>query len=231
MYNYNEPVVLIHKIDFEVSEKIYSYLLNKIRINKRRKIERFKFREDALRSLFGEALLRYALEKYFDLEYEKEIIAENEFGKPYLINKQISFNISHSGDWSVLVCFENDSGIDIEKIEEPPYEIMTKTFTQKEIEQIENIDQQVKGRQFYKMWTLKESYIKMIGQGLSLALDSFSIDIEDENKIIVTDNNRQLTDVQLKLFSPDAEHIAAVCLRNYYKEIFPEFVNLNDLLF
>jgi 4'-phosphopantetheinyl transferase len=231
MHNYNVPVVLIHKIDFEVSEMIYSSLMNKIRESKRKKIERFKFREDALRSLFGETLLIYALEKYFDLDYEKEIITENEFGKPYLINKQISFNISHSGNWSVLVGFANDAGIDIEKIEEPPYEIMPKTFTQKEIDLIENIDPQVKGRQFYKMWTLKESYVKMIGQGLSLPLDSFSIDIEDENKIIVTDNNRQSTDVQLKLFYPDAEHIAAICLRNFYKEISPELVSLNDFLF
>jgi 4'-phosphopantetheinyl transferase len=231
MQNYIEPVVLIYKIDFAIPENIYLSFLNKIRDDKREKIKRFKFRQDALRSLSGEALLRYALQKYYDVEYKKEIIEENEFGKPYLINKQISFNISHSGNWSALVCFENDAGIDIEKLEEPPYEIMKKTFTQKEIEQIENKDQQVKERQFYKIWTLKESYIKMIGQGLSLPLDSFSIDITDKNKITVDDSNRQSTDVQLKLFSPDAEHIAAVCLRNYDKKISPEFVNLNDLLF
>jgi 4'-phosphopantetheinyl transferase len=232
MQNLVEPVILIHKIDFSVPETMYLSLLGKIRKDKRKKIERFKLREDALRSLSGELLLKYALEKYFNIEDENEIIAEDDFGKPHLKNKQLFFNISHSGNWAGIVCYVDDAGIDIERIANPPYEIMPNAFTLEEIEQIGDRNPQVNAEQFYRMWTLKESYIKMLGQGLSVSLDSFSIDMRDKNAIHVRDNNRQTADVHFKLFRPDSEHMMAVCLRNYYKDISSWPVsNLIDSLF
>jgi 4'-phosphopantetheinyl transferase len=214
-----EPVILFHKIDFALPERISLSMMNRIREEKRLRIQRFKFRDDLLRGLFGELLLKYALSKYFDIEYEKETIREDEFGKPHLINKQISFNISHSGNWVGVICYKNKCGIDIERIENPPYEIMPKTFTSQEIEQIVNSDPIIQAQQFYNMWTLKESYIKMIGRGLSIPLDSFSIDSRNRNSIIVKDYNRQTTDINFRLFNPDPEHILALCLPNYKKDV------------
>ena len=229
MLHFIEPVILIHKIDFELPENIYLYLLYKIREDKQEKIKRFKFRKDALRSLCGELLLKYALEKYYNIEYEKENIEEDEFGKPYLSNRQIFFNISHSGNWSAIVCFVNDAGIDIERIDSPPFEIMPKNYTQNETDQIEDTVPEDKALMFYKFWTLKESYIKMIGQGLLIPLDSFSIDIRNKNSIIVKDKNRPAADIHFQLFSPDSEHIMAVCLRNYFNEIKPFSVPFSSL--
>lgn len=226
----NQTVILIHKIDFAIKEIIYSSLIAKIRKEKRAKAERFKFREDALRSISGELLFRYVMEKYYNIEYENEIITDNEYGKPYLKNKKLFFNISHSGNWAVIACHNDDAGIDIEKIENPPYEIMPANFTPDEIGQIENKNSQVKTVQFYKMWALKESYIKMKGKGLSIPLESFSIDIGDENKIDVKDRNCKTDDIYFKMFRPDADHIAAVCLRNYNKDILPRLVSLSELL-
>jgi len=225
-----EPVVLFHKIDFTIAELVYSSLQDKIRKEKQKKIERFKFREDKLRCLFGEILLKYSLEKYFNIEYANEIISEDEFGKPYLSRNQISFNISHSGNWVAVVCYINDAGIDVERIEKPPYDIMHSTFTQNEIKQIENYSPQAKAGMFYKIWTLKESYIKMLGKGLSMPLDSFSIDAGDENTIGVKDNNRPTNDVHFRLFNPDSSHISAVCMRNNNKEISPYLISLSDLI-
>ncbi len=229
MQNYIKPIILIHKIDFKISTVLYSSLLNKIRKSKRVKLERFKFYEDALRSLFGELLLKYALEKHFTVDYDNEIITENEFGKPFLKNKQITFNISHSGNWSVIVCSTNNSGIDIEKIGKPPYEIMYKNFTQSEIEQIQEYSNEDKVEKFYQIWTLKESYIKMLGKGLTKPLDSFSIDAFSDNNLNVKENNQKISDVHFRLFRLDLEHIMAVCMRNYNKEIVPFRINIDDL--
>ena len=226
----DEPVVLFHKIDFALPEKTFISLLDKIRKPKQEKIKRYKFREDALRSLFGELLFKYALKKSYNINYDKEIIIEDEYGKPHLNNRDIYFNISHSGDWTAVVCFTSSAGIDIEKIENPPYEIMPKNFTQTECEQIENDDEMIKTIQFYTMWTLKESYIKMLGQGLSIALDSFSISMKDKNNIEITDKNRATNNVCFKSFYPDSNHILSVCISSFCKEIYPQLTSLNELV-
>ncbi len=217
-----EPVILYHKIDFALPEEEYLSLLCAIRKNKQKKIKRFRFYEDKLRCLFGELLLKHTLEKNYNIDYIKEIITDDEFGKPHLSGKEISFNISHSGDWVTCICYENNCGIDVEKMENPPYEIMPKNFTQNEILQIENNNPLVKEQNFYKMWVLKESYIKMIGQGLSIPLDSFCVDITDVNNITVKDHNRKTDDVHFKLFDLDDKHVMAVCVRGWGNEVVGE---------
>jgi 4'-phosphopantetheinyl transferase len=230
MHYPSEPVILLHKIDFANAETDYPSLFGKIRKAKQEKLEKFKFREDKLRCLFGELLVKYAFDKYYGIEYSKEIIFEDKFGKPYLKDKQISFNISHSGNWAAVVCYVNDAGIDVEKMENPPYEILTDTFTQDEIAQIENCPPRLKACMFYKMWTLKESYIKMLGQGLSIPLHSFSINAGDENNITVQENSHPAEGVHFRLFTPDAGHASAVCLRGYDKEVLPRIISLDQLL-
>jgi hypothetical protein len=65
---------------------------------------------------------------------------------------------------------------------------------------------------------------------MSIPLDSFSIDFEGNKTIIVNDNNHPATDVHFKLLYPDSDHITAVCLRNYSKEISASLIPLNAFL-
>jgi hypothetical protein len=69
----------------------------------------------------------------------------------------------------------------------------------------------------------------MLGRGLSIPLNPFSIDAGDENTLGVKDNNHPTTDVHFRLFNPDSGHISAVCMRNN-KEISPQLISLSDLI-
>lgn len=64
-------------------------------------------------------------------------------------------------------------GCDIEKNADAPLEVADRFFYSKEAEYIKTEDD--KNRAFFTLWTLKESYMKMTGRGMSLPLDSFEV--------------------------------------------------------
>ena len=64
-------------------------------------------------------------------------------------------------------------GCDIERVVPAPFEIAEHYFCQAELEYIKSAKE--KDKAFFTLWTLKESYMKMTGQGMSLSLDSFEI--------------------------------------------------------
>ena len=85
----------------------------------------------------------------------------------------VSFNVSHAGDYVVGVVSDCEVGCDIEKAVNAPLEIAERYFFSEEYEYIKSAAD--KDKAFFTLWTLKESYMKMTGRGMSLALDSFEI--------------------------------------------------------
>ena len=73
-------------------------------------------KEVALRRLLGEALVRFALKRYWRLTSGDYRIARGEKGKPFIVGvENVFFNISHSGDYVVCSVSDREIGIDIEK--------------------------------------------------------------------------------------------------------------------
>jgi 4'-phosphopantetheinyl transferase len=96
----------------------------------------------------------------------------NAYGKPYLKNSGIYFNLSHSGDYVVLGKSESEIGADIERIVPYSDEVAQKCFTPKEYEWMQN---QRSLRAFYILWTAKESVMKATGRGFSLPPERFCV--------------------------------------------------------
>lgn len=92
------------------------------------------------------------------------------------------FNVSHAGDYVVGVLSDCEVGCDIEKNSKAPLEVAERYFYSTELEYIRSADD--KNRAFFTLWTLKESYMKMTGKGMSLALDSFEV-IQTESGFIL----------------------------------------------
>lgn len=129
-------------------------------------VNRFKQLDDKKRC-YCAGLLLYDLfgEKAFNIKVDS-------FGKPYLPNENIYFNISHSGNYVVLVSDDNEIGIDIEEIREIPEGVANRCFTTDEINYLNANYSEVN---FYKIWTAKESILKAIGKGFSVNPNSFSV--------------------------------------------------------
>lgn len=158
------------------------------------KLNKYKFLEDKKRCMLAELILKEGL-KYFNInEFEYTF---NEYGKPYLKDSKIYFNISHSKDYVVCIISDDEVGIDIEYKKDIDYSKIIKKFKIEEQNKIHNIDD------FYSIWTKKEAYIKMKGKGLSIELDSFETDdikeinILDDYKISVCFKNNKTDDIKI----------------------------------
>ena len=129
---------------------------------------RYHMSDDRKRSLAAGIIIKHILNEN---GLSENSLSCSENGKP--LADGLFFNVSHSGDYVVGVVSDCEVGCDIEKISSAPMKVAQHYFSPGESEYINS--EPDKDRAFFTIWTLKESYMKMTGQGLSLALDSFEI--------------------------------------------------------
>lgn len=138
---------------------------NKIPKLKKDKIDKYKNYDTKVRSIVGEILLKNLLLKS-NISYNSLDYYINEYGKPYLKNINIFFNISHSFDYVITTISDKDIGIDIEKIRKTPLNIINQFATEKEKAYILSSNNNIEER-IFKIYTLKEAYFKMLGTNLN----------------------------------------------------------------
>ena len=152
----------------------YHQMLSFISESQRQRIDRFRFEADKKRTLYGNVLSRYFIGKILDLPGKSIEFECNSFGKPFIKGYlSVHFNISHSGEWVVCAISNCQVGVDIEEIKSIEMKIAKRFFTKGEYETIVSTREEERIKVFYRIWTMKESYIKYMGKGLSIQLDSF----------------------------------------------------------
>lgn len=131
----------------------------------------------------GEELLAYALLTEEGVIYKGEQVIRNLWGKPYLKNQpDIYYNISHSENCAACIISDIcDVGIDVEKIRSFNMYAAQKTCSPEELMRIRST--QDANREFFRYWTLKESYIKAIGRGLSYPMKKVNFEIHPNGEI------------------------------------------------
>ena len=141
----------------------------RIKQNKKNAIEKIKYLDDKKRAILGDQLLIKGLYKYYNVNYDDVNIRLNKNGKPYISDEKyqhIKFNISHSHDYSICAFSSNEIGIDIEKIRKVDIKTINQFATTNEIKYILSSENQVL-RRLFTIYTLKESYFKMLGDNLN----------------------------------------------------------------
>ena len=178
----------ILKINKNIERYDFDRLLGYVSEKKKERIRRFHRFEDAQRTLLGDILTRYAICNKLGIKNKDLVFGTNDYGKPVLSTPHgIHFNMSHSGNW--VVCAINDGGpvgVDVEVIKPVDLAVAKNFFSSDEYISIINQPKELQQKYFFIIWTLKESYIKAEGKGLSIPLNSFSIKIVDHNIYVST---------------------------------------------
>ncbi len=164
----------------KITDEVFEHWLKKTPKFRQDVALRYRSREDRVRSLSAYLLLCAGLGRVV------ENFSYNEHGKPFLSNENLFINLSHGKSAVVAGFSESPIGVDAEFIREKyPKIVCKRVFTSSEIEQIERADSPTLA--FYKFWTLKESYIKCLGDGFTFPLQSVEFTLNDEN-ILCSDN-------------------------------------------
>ena len=140
-----------------------------------------RFPEHRREYLVSHALLRATLARYADIPPLDIRFQQNAFGKPELVGAgalaDLRFNMSHTHGLAVCAVTRcGDIGADVEFHTENQalLEIADHYFSAREVDDLLALPEPQQRAAFFRYWTLKESYIKARGEGLSLPLDSFS---------------------------------------------------------
>lgn len=158
-------------------------IMNGLPEERKQKTLRYKQLNDRKQSL-GAGLL---LEKVLRIRGKSmETIRYGEHGKPEIDG--IYFNLSHSHDIAVCAVSDKPVGCDVEKIEEVTKRIAERFFTENEIAYLERFEEEEKLNEFFRIWTMKESYMKMTGEGMSLGLKNFEFIFRDKVEVYRENN-------------------------------------------
>ena len=144
--------------------------------------QRFHFQRDRYLYLVAHALVRTSLSRYADVGPECWQFSINNYGRPEIDAAQsalppLRFNLSHThGLAACIVTQAMDCGVDVEREHElgDMMALAETVFSLPEREALAAVPIADRQSRFFDYWTLKESYIKARGMGLSLPLDAFS---------------------------------------------------------
>lgn len=124
--------------------------------------------------VISRGMLRQLLSRYTDRPIaEIEFAAEGD-GKPVIAGeREIEFNLSHSGEIVVYAVALRPVGVDVEHFRPVPRaaELARRYLSPEEIETVTSAPQDVRDREFLSAWVRREAYAKARGMSIWRALE------------------------------------------------------------
>ena len=180
------------------------------------RLHRFRFAAHQRRFQISHAATRRILAGYLGCSPQEVALRHGPRGKPYIDGEGPRFNLSHSGDLALVAVASNELGVDVEKVRrlESLRQIAQRHFSDVEYAALEALDVAEQELAFYRCWTRKEAYIKALGEGLSMALDSFDVSIGEAAAFLACHDSREdPSNWSMLDISPSGEFVAAVAVR------------------
>ena len=173
----------------KINKEKYFFLRSMVSEQRRQLADKFRFIEDSYRSVCAAMLVKYSLSMNDNYNGNLDFLY-NDYGKPYLKDSNAAyFNLSHSGNRVVVAVAGTEVGIDVEKIQSGIDGVVDTLYTEKELDYVRSARGRDYDERMVHIWTMKESYCKFLGLGLSAGLEKFCVDplegtVTDKNGII-----------------------------------------------
>lgn len=197
-------------VDTQKSFELYRKYMRFVSENRQKKIERYYFDHSKITSLFAGLLSVSIISESTGIPFDDIKFYESENGKPYICDvTDYHFSISHSGGCIAFAENTEPVGIDTEEIKDAKINIAKKYFTNEEYEYIKK--SQNSDEAFFEIWTKKEAYVKMTGEGMSCGFDTFStLGSKIKGKFYTWQQNQYMLSVYSHNFTPGIVNIKEI---------------------
>ena len=166
--------VSVVQVNQEYIEQHFDELVERLYPERKSRVLAFRRREPAYTSIVAGLLLQTLVEEKLGISPQALVLEKNENGKPMVQGyPEFYFNLSHAGDYVVLAHGDVPLGVDIEQIRTQNLHVAKRCYTEAEYAYVTEGDAD---ERFFYLWTMKESYLKLTGDGISVPLNSFEID-------------------------------------------------------
>jgi len=166
-------IYIIDEID-KLNNSFVKNYWNALSTQRQIKIQKYPFEEKKIQSIAVYLLLRIALTKEYNIDEPVEFDFLTN-GKPVLPEyPHIHFNLSHCKTAVACAVSTSPVGIDIEHIKPVSDKVTGRILTQQEFSQFKLAPDP--NEFFCKIWTIKESYQKLSGDGLRADFREISAD-------------------------------------------------------
>lgn len=242
----NKNEVHIWRAKYSFTSKQIKNFLTLLSDDENKKAFNFYFQSDRNNYIASRAILRLILSRYIHTHPKVINFYYNYYGKPFILDANISFNISHSNELAVFAFSINSMvGIDVEYIHDGfnEMEIAEKFFSLSEINELKSVPQNQRKEAFFNCWTSKEAYIKAKGLSISTPLDSFDVSLlpwEPVKILIRGDNNDEENNWYLQRINIGKGYSSSIALQkrpssfklwewNYTIEVIDRLTELNKI--
>lgn len=140
---------------------------------RQRRVNACRREDDRVRLTGAGWLLQYALSE-FGIPPRDQRFTESPQGKPQLMGRtDLHFSLSHSGHWAVCTLSDDPVGVDVEA-PRCTARVAQRFFHPRELAVSDPVS-------LTRVWTAKEAFLKALGLGLTVPLDSFLVRLDGDN--------------------------------------------------
>jgi 4'-phosphopantetheinyl transferase len=220
--------VQVFAFPLDAPEDRYSELLALLSIQDRERAERFKSVQHRLQFVSARAGLRLLLGAFLDVPADDVVLETDEFGKPFVRNDGLEFNLTHAGAMAAIaITHHRRVGIDIEPLRPVPdaQDLAERFFAPAEVERLHALkDAADLSRAFLECWTRKEAFVKAIGRGLSYPLKSFEVSFYPDNQVTLRSDRKDASAWSMYALDLDPAYCGALVVAKSTEPADPPFL-------
>lgn len=159
--------------------------------DERARADRFATPQLRRRYVTARSTLRRLLSGYLSLDAREIVFAYGSHGKPCLASTPtLHFNVSHANDMAIYaIASGREVGVDIETTtrDVDVHGVARTAFSPPECDALAVMGSEAWHAAFFRIWTRKEAYVKLQGDGLGYPTRSFTVSHHADDDALVDD--------------------------------------------